>query len=119
MNHRLKYYGPTLFWAILIFILSSIPSLKQPDMGFSMQDKLAHAAEFGIFGFLLQRSFSHAYGRYFKIFMIVLIVGIGYAGLDEIHQSFVRGRICSFRDFFADSIGMIIGQALFLDKIVK
>jgi len=106
-------HGPTIFWAALIFCLSSLPSLKLRDTGFSFQDKLAHGIEFGILGFFLLRSFNHLYGNEFKIYIFVFLVGTAYGGLDEIHQMFVQGREASMWDFIADSTGIVLSLMIF------
>ena len=116
LREKAWIHGPTIFWAIVIFIVSSIPSLKQPDIGFILQDKLLHIIEFGIMGFLLQRSFSYGRKIHFSTYLIVFIIGCSYGALDEIHQSFIEGRRSSVGDFFADSSGILLSQALFCLK---
>jgi VanZ family protein len=101
-----KIHGPTIAYAALIFGLSSIPSLRVPDIGLTFQDKLAHALEFGVFGCLLERSFEHGSRSRRKAVFLAFMVGTVYAGLDEIHQLFVAGRDCSLGDFIWDVIGI-------------
>lgn len=113
MKNFVKIHCPTLFMALLIFILSSIPSLKPPSLGFSFQDKLAHFLEFGIFGFFLQRSFNYLFANRFKVYCLVFLIGSAYGALDEIHQLFVSGREATVEDFIADTIGVIVSQILF------
>ncbi len=38
-----------------------------------------------------------------------IIIGMLYAVTDEIHQSFVPFRSCSFGDWLADALGVIAG----------
>ena len=106
-------HGLTLLWAVLIFVLSSISYLKPPDIGMIWQDKLGHILEFGVFGFLLQRSFNHLKSNVLRVYLVVLILGTVYAGLDEIHQSLVAGREADVADFISDIIGIALGQWLF------
>ena len=113
MKRFFIYHGPAVFWAILIFFVSSIPSLSGPDLGIALQDKWTHMIEFGIFGFLLQRSFVHIYGNRFQSYLLAFIIGAAYGGLDEIHQSFVDGREADLIDFYADTIGILGGLALY------
>ena len=82
--------------------------MKLPETGFSLQDKLAHGVEFGVFGFFLLRSMNHLYGNEFKIYVFVFLVGTAYGALDEIHQMFVQGREASMGDFIADSAGIVL-----------
>ena len=108
-----KTHVPTIVYAILIFVLSSIPSLRPIEIGLSFQDKLAHALEFGIFGFLLQRSFASMRPITWTVFGMTFIAGTMYAGLDELHQLFVAGRECSAADYLWDSVGLLCGQSVY------
>ncbi|MCD8097617.1 MAG: VanZ family protein [Lachnospiraceae bacterium] len=71
--------------------------------------KLAHVTEY----FLLAVSVSfplYVYGV--RGFWLPLLAGgfcVGFAALDEYHQSFVAGRGPSVRDVCIDSIGILIG----------
>lgn len=71
--------------------------------------KLAHVTEY----FILAVSVSlplYVYGL--RGVLLVLVAGafcIGFAGLDEYHQSFVAGRSPSKKDVLIDSIGVALG----------
>ncbi|HLA40898.1 MAG TPA: VanZ family protein, partial [Candidatus Glassbacteria bacterium] len=43
-------------------------------------------------------------GRYWSAFAMAALFGV----LDELHQSFVPGRMMDWRDFIADSLGALI-----------
>lgn len=113
MNRFLRIHGPTLFWAALIFTFSSIPNLKPPDVEISLQDKMVHLLEFLVLGFLLRRSFRQIWGDRFSVILLTVAVGTLYGGLDEIHQSFVEGREASYGDFYADTLGIMLGHIVF------
>jgi len=113
MKKFIWIHGPTLILALLIFILSSIPRLTVPDIGFSLTDKLCHFLEFGIFGFFLQRSFSSINMKVNYKFIIVFILGSLYGVFDEFHQSFIPGRTASFADILADSLGIVFAQIFY------
>jgi VanZ family protein len=115
-NRTLWIHGSTAGWAILIFIFSSIPSLKTPDLGFGFSDKAAHVFEFTVFGYLLERSFNHIWRISFRIYLLVFLCGALFALSDEIHQFFVVGREADFGDFIADMIGILVGQLVFWKK---
>jgi VanZ family protein len=108
-------HAPALAWAILIFTLSSIPRLHSPNLGFHAQDKLAHALVYGVFGWLLFRSFqSLTPNRTWSVFLILLL-GAAFGASDELHQMFVPGRRADVFDFLADAAGLGLSQlALFL-----
>ena len=113
MKNFVKLHSPTLFMALLIFTLSSIPSLKPPNLGVSFEDKIAHFLEFGTFGFFLQRSFNYLIVNKPEAYYLAFLVGSAYGALDEIHQLFVSGRQASIEDFIADTIGIVVSQILF------
>lgn len=113
MKKSISLHGPTLFWALLIFILSSIQTLRTPDLGIQVQDKFYHACEFAVFGFLLRRSASAISFSASALWKISALVGILYAALDEIHQAFVPGREADWGDLAADVIGIILGIVIF------
>lgn len=105
MRVFIKHHGLTLGYAVLIFIISSIPSLQSPTFGVEFGDKLLHAGEYGIFGFLLMRS-----GHWLSVGpFLTALPGIFYGALDEIHQLWIPGRHADGWDFLADAIGVILG----------
>jgi VanZ family protein len=107
-----RYHLPAIMFAVVIFILSSIPKLNPPNLGFKVQDKFYHFVFYGAFGFLVARSFSFLkFSQVFpkKYLFYAILFSVAYGLSDEIHQYYVPGRQCSFGDFLADSIGAIAG----------
>jgi len=102
-----------LIYAGLIFVVSSIPKLVPPPLGFRLEDKVYHFIEYSIFSFLLFLAFSKAKTDFFKknVFLLSSLIGIAYAFSDEFHQRFVPGRSYDFFDFLADCLGIILIQA--------
>jgi len=98
---------PVFAWAAVIFAFSSIPSLSS---GLGVWDtvlrKCAHVTECAVLGALLYR----ALGRQ----ALALAVGIAYAGTDELHQHFVRGRHASPVDVAIDAVGVALGMLVWL-----
>lgn len=103
----LVYNGPALGFALLIFVMSSLPGYKLPNIGFEFGDKIVHSLEFGLFGIFLYRAFRYSF-TFSRPYLLTLFVGLPYAALDEIHQLLVPGRFSSIGDFTADAIGIII-----------
>jgi len=104
---------PVLVWAGVIFAFSSIPSLNS---GLGTWDyvlrKGAHMTEYAILAVLLVR----ATGSY----MWAFVLAVAYAGSDEFHQTFVRGRHGSPIDVGIDAVGAVgalIGLVLWRSKI--
>ena len=102
---RLQRWAPAVLWAVVIFAFSSIPSL---GTGLGTWDlalrKIAHMAEFAVFGFLLFRAAGNA--------TVAVAIGSLYAVTDELHQTFVRGRHGSPVDWLIDTAGVLAGVAL-------
>lgn len=98
----MKKYIPSILWMAVIFILSSIPGPKLPVLPFPGFDKLAHAGEYAILGFLLALAFE-------KRWFIAFVIGMIYGLLDEIHQLFVPFREFDLLDLSSDIAGVIIG----------
>ena len=96
--------GLAIFFALAIFILSSLPGAAVPQLGFRFGDKLLHLSEYGIFGFLLYRAFRGTS----RPFLLTVLTGVIYAASDEFHQLFVPGRYCDFWDFVADAAGVAL-----------
>jgi VanZ family protein len=99
-RHAATLWLPVVLWAGLIFALSSVPSL---DTGLSWDyplRKLAHAGEFAVLGALLARAVPE---------LAALWLGIAYAVVDELHQTFVPGRAGTLLDVGIDSVGVLLG----------
>jgi VanZ family protein len=103
---RPRLWLPVLTWALVIFALSSIPSLTT---GLGTWDlvlrKLAHAAEFALLGALVYRWLGRA--------PLAVVVASAYAATDELHQAFVPGRAASPVDWAIDTAGVVIGVAAY------
>jgi len=121
MGRFAKYQLPACLWAILIFVLSSIPRLNPPQVGVRFEDKFYHFMEYLIFGFLLARAFLNmsAQGRERKAIITAAALGIFWGMTDEIHQAFVHGRDASFLDFLANVAGVLFISALVWWRVRK
>jgi VanZ family protein len=97
-------------WALVIFVLSSIPGASFPKSDLLSNDKLAHATVYAVLGafvFLALRRSSAA-----KSGVVVLLAGAIatlYGCTDELHQLFVPGRAADWRDVVADAVGGFVG----------
>ena len=109
-------------YLIAIFILSSIPGLTPPPLGFAWQDKLYHFLEYTLLSLLLYLAFYTSAREKLRknAQLLSLAIGVIYAASDEIHQAFVRNRNGDFRDWVADGVGVIAVQlVVFLFKYVS
>ena len=75
--------------------------------------KLAHFVVFAVLGFFSFAAFSVDLPPR-KGFPAALGLGAARAVLDEVHQSFVPGRSCEFRDVCIDFAGVLLGAAFLL-----
>ncbi len=102
LSRRFSLWAPVVFWALVIFALSSVPALST---GLGVWDTIlrkgAHMTEYALLAVLLFR----ALGRELPAFLI----GLAYAASDEIHQHFVRGRHASPLDVAIDAAGLLLG----------
>ncbi len=106
---------PVLLFVLLIFAVSSIPSLKAPGPAFDFKDKIAHTIEYFVLGVLLFRGIGWTASRSRgATFVFLFAVGVSIAGLDEIYQSFIPGRVMSITDWYADALGVALGVGLFV-----
>lgn len=102
---------PLVIWCLIIFILSSIPGDKYPQVNWEYTDKIVHVGLYfwvGVFSVIFFRSRGSRHAT-------PVLFGIAYGLSDEIHQLWVPQRTFSFVDLTADSIGIILGvTALYL-----
>lgn len=103
-----------LAWMTLLFYLSHQPGLDTP-MLFPGQDKLFHAAAYGVLGVLLLGSMQRQLAgyRWQQVGLSVLIASL-YGLSDEIHQYFVPGRSTEAWDWLADTTGALVATSLML-----
>ncbi|MDI6848585.1 MAG: VanZ family protein [Candidatus Saccharicenans sp.] len=105
---RWLYFAPALLYCGLIFFLSG-QGLKL-RFGLVFWDKGAHLLEFAGLGFLLALGFfNNLPGLSFLSAYLTFMAGISVGLLDELHQSFVPGRQCDWKDWVADVIGVLGG----------
>lgn len=105
----MKQYTWAFIWGIGMLTVSSIPYLEVPgaDKIFGI-DKVAHLAEYLIFALLIFKV------RSIKKYAIPLKLGIilVFAGIDELHQKLIPGRMVELSDFTANAVGCICGYLI-------
>ncbi len=70
--------------------------------------KLAHMTEFGVLLFLWFRSIRVAEDRFAGRLVTSLVLSIGYAVTDELHQSYVPQRLGIWTDVVWDTAGALV-----------
>ncbi|MFQ3675143.1 MAG: VanZ family protein [Endomicrobiia bacterium] len=111
------FWLPVILWSSVIFFWSSIPYLKISVLEFwdIVLRKLAHITEFAILTFLYYRAINknnepQKFMNHFWPIFLTLVFAI----TDEIHQHFVPGRVCSWKDVLIDSVGILVGSFVYL-----
>src|SRR5215470_12385474 len=122
--HRLKYWIPAIFVAVLISVFSThyfssqqtarviIPFLHRlfPFADFrtlgrmhTLIRKLAHVAEFGAFSIAVFHGVrAERHGWKLSWAVATLVIAVAYSGFDEWHQLYVPLREARIRDVFID-----------------
>ena len=103
-----------ILWAILIFILSSIPGSDYPEVVFNYSP-IAHFVEFFVLTILVLRIFKLTPKN---IFLTLLICSL-YALSDEIHQIFVINRSANLMDWLIDIFAILTAIQFYLFKNKK
>jgi VanZ family protein len=98
-------WGPAALWAVVLFLLSSIPG--SAIGGISVSDLFIHTCVYSVLGAAL------VYGRWKGSVGwphgLLIAAGVLYGASDEWHQSFVPGRYPAVSDWIADAAGIVIG----------
>lgn len=100
-----------MLYAGVIFLLSSWSSPPNPPAGFT--DKHVHAAVYAGLALLVFRALSRGWMRLGAGIALGTTVLTGlYGASDELHQYFVPGRSCDWRDLVADVTGAAVASAI-------
>ena len=93
---------PVVAWAAVIFAFSSLPSGSTELSTWELVvRKLAHVTEYAILAALLCRALRRA--------VPAIVLASLYAVTDELHQTFVEGRLGTPRDVAIDLAGILVG----------
>lgn len=110
-THRFViYHLPVILYAGAVITLSSIPYLSRPPIRILAADKIAHFIEYGIFAWLVFRSFlnigpDHRANRAFVFSFLFILV---FALFDEYYQRFIPGRHFDLYDLLTDAGGALL-----------
>jgi VanZ family protein len=112
---KISYTWLVIAYAALILIISSIPDLSPPQLGFKFQDKLYHFLEYAVFSILLFYALLNSPRNFLQrnFLVVAILIGLVYAAIDEIHQSLIPGRSADVTDFLADFLGLALVQLIF------
>lgn len=113
-DRKLKIFAPAIIWAIVILAVSSIPYLSPPSIGFKIEDKIAHFAEYLVLGILLAHGFSRLKPGIYRVFLLSAGISGAFGILDELHQLLIPGRQTAGLDMLADVFGSICAAGLYV-----
>lgn len=110
------YRLPTLALYAALFWQSSLPGTAQEPL-FPHDDKVLHFAAYSLLGFLTARWLAFDRPEWSSLAIrVTAIAACCLFGLsDEIHQSFVPGRVPSAADLAADALGSVFGTWVYLN----
>ena len=142
-KRQIIYLILIIIWMIAIFIFSNQPGIQSENTSESVTSKviniasqkinieqntkenliqiidpimrkLAHFTIYLIGGFLIM-NFANTYkAKEATKIAYSIIVGMIYAGTDELHQNFIAGRSCLITDVYIDTLGIATGVFVFL-----
>lgn len=116
-------FGPAVAWAVLIFILSSIPGDKYPEVDVPNADKWVHAVLYFPVGWLFARAAccTREAGRpeWIVALFAAVLTGVAFGYSDEVHQLWVPNRSYDLLDFAVDSIGVFLGSGAWALRSVR
>ena len=103
---------------LLSLLIEDFDAMDEPSR-FAMIDSLqtlvrkcAHMGVYAVLGVFVALFMSTFPVSASRVFVITLAICVIYAASDEIHQYFVPGRSCEFRDVCIDSLGSLVGIVL-------
>jgi VanZ family protein len=106
-----RAWGLAVAWAVLIFVLSSIPGeALAPVQLFVGVDKAAHASVYAVLGACVLLAARRTWNLSSRTgVLLAAALAAGYGITDELHQLFVPGRSADGLDVVADGLGALLG----------
>jgi VanZ family protein len=102
-----------LAWAGVIFAVSSLSDpFPFVPRGLLSQDKLIHAAVYGLLGAFVRVALAGTRLRPGAALLVALALAAVYGASDELHQMYVPNREPSTLDLVADAVGALLGAAV-------
>jgi hypothetical protein len=110
MGKILKFWGPVLIWAGIIFLFSARPVIPASQIFWKdfIVKKTAHVVEYAILASLIYRALKESGVSKYNAGLWAIFFSVVYGLTDEFHQSFTPGREPRVRDVFFDTIGAIL-----------
>jgi VanZ family protein len=112
---RASAWAPSVTWALLLFVMSSIPGQALPPLGGTFlgihADKLIHGSVYAVLGALIWRSLrlTRPLLPALEAAVIAAVAAVLYGITDELHQLLTPRRSADWRDAVADGVGGLAG----------
>jgi VanZ family protein len=107
---RLRAWGPPIFWALAIFVMSALPGRDLPALPAAHADKVVHAVVYAALAALIARALRLTSGLGVGwLLLLGTLLATGYGASDELHQRYVVGRSSEGLDLVADAAGALLG----------
>ncbi len=118
-KEKIYHYLWWIVWLSTIFIFSSIPDLTVAKEGFwdLILRNIGHALAFGVL-FILSLRVAIAEDLKYP-YVWALAFTLGWAVLDELHQTYITGRVGDAYDVFIDSIGMLVFLLFSYQSVIR
>lgn len=95
-----------------VFVEWLISLFGESELWIFIVRKSAHCLEFAGLSLLINFAFYFTRGK--KSALPSILLASLYGVTDEVHQIFVEGRSCEFRDWAIDTVGAVIGTLGFI-----
>ena len=106
-------YRLSIIWAVLLFIISVIPSNSFPNTNIANIDILVHFCSYSILSLLILSGIKKGNLSINSIDLtLCILVSGGYGMILELLQPIVSDRATEFSDFLANFIGASFGAGL-------
>jgi VanZ family protein len=107
----ISLWSPVVGFMLLVWFLSGQSDIPAAEY---VSDKLLHVVAYAGFGLFSLRA-CHGGVRPLRRgpTLLAILLAVGYAGVDEWHQSWVQGRFSSVGDWIADVLGVGLAVMLF------
>jgi len=113
----IKYFIPAIFWAILIWSLSTTSNLPHIPWNFLSPDKIGHLVFYAILTLLLIGGFVHSLSwkqKGTKLWILFCMILAGTYGISlEFVQATIPGRSFDYADMLANFIGTLLGAFIY------
>lgn len=104
---------PVVLWCLAILALSSIPGRTISRVGLQVPDKLVHALEYAVLGYLaLRQQWREPSISRRRAVITALLLGMAVGAFDETYQRWIPQRTPSWGDWYADTVGVALGVAI-------